>query len=226
MSDHEAILKTLAAPFDPSEVKFKPGAVTRDGKKAMALAYVDARAIQDRLDDVFGLNWRDEYEFRPDGVLCKLSVRIEEEWITRVDVGSFSEQQDEGDRLKAAVSDALKRAAVKFGVGRYLYRLPTRWRAWNAQYKRFEKEADEETEAPQEKPPAPPANGETQAARRARAWKLLEIAARDGLESFRLTWPTLPLEDRKAITEGDQARLKQICQEADHARETRSVPDA
>jgi hypothetical protein len=29
--------------------------------------------------------------------------------------------------MKAAFSDALKRAAVKFGVGRYLYRLPAQW---------------------------------------------------------------------------------------------------
>jgi len=42
-------------------------------------------------------------------------------------VGSPSEQPDGGDRLKAAFSDALKRAAVKFGIGRYLYRLPAQW---------------------------------------------------------------------------------------------------
>jgi hypothetical protein len=41
-----------------------------------------------------------------------------------MDVGGPSEQPDEGDRVKAAFSDALKRAAVKFGIGRYLYRLP------------------------------------------------------------------------------------------------------
>src|SRR5207248_98234 len=48
-------------------------------------------------------------------------------WVTKVDVGSPSEQPDEHDRVKAAFSDALKRAAVKFGVGRYLYRLPSTW---------------------------------------------------------------------------------------------------
>src|SRR5438094_5089004 len=44
-----------------------------------------------------------------------------------MDVGGQSEQPDEGDRRKAAFSDALKRAAVKFGIGRYLYRLPAQW---------------------------------------------------------------------------------------------------
>jgi hypothetical protein len=54
-------------------------------------------------------------------------VRINGEWITRADVGSISDQPDAGDQLKAAYSDALKRAAVAFGIGRYLYRLPSQW---------------------------------------------------------------------------------------------------
>src|SRR5205823_3297906 len=49
------------------------------------------------------------------------------EWVMKMDVGGPSEQPDGGDRMKAAFSDALKRAAVKFGVGRYLYRLPAQW---------------------------------------------------------------------------------------------------
>jgi hypothetical protein len=64
----------------------------------------------------------------PDGsVVCRLRLKIGGEWITKVDVGGPSEQPDGGDRLKAAFSDALKRAAVKFGIGRYLYRLPQQW---------------------------------------------------------------------------------------------------
>src|SRR5207249_11297034 len=50
-----------------------------------------------------------------------------DEWSTKMDGGGQSEQPDEGDRRKAAFSDALKRAAVKFGIGRYLYRLPALW---------------------------------------------------------------------------------------------------
>jgi hypothetical protein len=48
--------------------------------------------------------------------------------LTKVDVGGPSEQPDGGDWLKAAFSDALKRAAVKFGVGRHLA-LPLRKKA-------------------------------------------------------------------------------------------------
>lgn len=123
----EQISAALAAPFDQSEVKFKPSVVK--GTRAMALPYVDARVIQNRLDEAVGvLNWQDDYEVLEDGsVICRLRLRIGLEWVTKVDVGGPSEQPDGGDRRKAAFSDALKRAAVKFGVGRYLYRLRAQW---------------------------------------------------------------------------------------------------
>jgi hypothetical protein len=54
-----------------------------------------------------------------------------------VDVGGPSEQPDGGDRLKAELSDALKRAAVKFGVGRYLYGLPSQGVDYDPQRKQF-----------------------------------------------------------------------------------------
>src|SRR6202043_3489791 len=97
--------------------------------RALALAYVDARVIQDRVDDVVGVaGWEDPDEFLPAGSLvCRLRLRLGNEWITKMDVGGPSEQPDEGDRRKAAFSDALKRAAVKFGIGRYLDRLPPQW---------------------------------------------------------------------------------------------------
>jgi hypothetical protein len=133
----EGLTQELAAPFDPREVRFKPAVVS--GNRALALAYVDARAIQDRLDDVVGVEgWQDEYECLPDGsVVCKLHVRLGGEWVTKTDVGGQSEQPDEGDRRKAAFSDALKRAAVKFGIGRYLYRLPQQWCDYDPHKRQF-----------------------------------------------------------------------------------------
>jgi hypothetical protein len=135
--DVEALTQALSAPFDPREVKFKPAVVT--GNRALALAYVDARVIQDRLDDVLGVaGWQDEYECLPDGsVVCRLHLRLGSEWVTKMDVGGQSEQPDEGDRRKAAFSDALKRAAVKFGIGRYLYRLPSQWCDYDSHKKQF-----------------------------------------------------------------------------------------
>lgn len=134
-----SVMELLGAPFDADEVKFKPAVVS--GGRALALPYVDARVIQDRLDEVLGIiNWQDEYECLPDGsVVCRLRVRIRDEWITKTDVGGPSEQPDEGDRRKAAFSDSLKRAAVKFGIGRYLYRLEQQWCDYDSAKKKFVK---------------------------------------------------------------------------------------
>ena len=123
----QALVEQLSEPFDPREVQFRAGAV--NGNRALALAYINARTIQDRLDRILGLaNWQDDYECLADGsVVCRLRLRLGGEWVQKTDVGGPSDQSDEGDRRKAAFSDALKRAAVKFGCGRYLYRLPAVW---------------------------------------------------------------------------------------------------
>ena len=133
----EEVTARLAEPFEAAEVKWKPAVVS--GSRALALAYVDARVIQDRLDAVLGvIGWQDEYTMLPDGnVMCKLRCKIGGEWIQKVDVGGQSEQPDDGDKMKAAFSDSLKRAAVKFGVGRYLYRLPQQWADYDPQKRRF-----------------------------------------------------------------------------------------
>lgn len=131
------VTAALAAPFAVTEIKFKPQAVS--GNRALAVPFVDARTIQDRLDNVLGvMGWQDSYECLPDGsVVCRLKIRIGGEWLTKEDVGGQSEQPDEGDRRKAAFSDALKRAAVKFGIGRYLYRQDLKWVDYDAQKRRF-----------------------------------------------------------------------------------------
>jgi hypothetical protein len=133
----EQVEADLAAPFDPSKLRFKPAVV--NGNRALALVYVDARCIMDRLDEAVGVSgWQDEYQFLPDGsCLCKLSVFIAGAWVVKMDVGGESEQKDDGDRHKAAVSDALKRVAVKFGVGRYLYGLPQIWCDYDPVKKKF-----------------------------------------------------------------------------------------
>jgi hypothetical protein len=131
------ITAALAEPFDPGEISWKPQSVK--GNRALAIAYLNARAVQDRLDEVLDVTgWQDEYELLPDGsVKCSLSVLIDGRWVKKTDVGSQSEQPDGGDRMKAAFSDALKRAAVKFGIGRYLYRLPHQWCDYDATKKMF-----------------------------------------------------------------------------------------
>jgi hypothetical protein len=124
--DPQAIKAALAAPFDPRLVHFRPAVIS--GHRALALAYVDARTVQDRLDAVLGVDgWQDDYEVLPGGcVVCRLKVLLDGQWLVRSDVGSGA-LPDQGDRRKAAFSQALKRAAVKWGVARYLYRLEPQW---------------------------------------------------------------------------------------------------
>ena len=128
-----ALVERLAEPFPTTEVKWKAQVVR--GSRALTVAYVDARCVEDRLDAVFGVDgWQDAYQVLPNNsVVCKLRVKVGTEWIEKSDVGSQSDQPDEGDRLKSAFSDALKRAAVKLGIGRYLYRLPQQWVDYDTQ---------------------------------------------------------------------------------------------
>lgn len=117
----------LKEPFPPEAVGWKPQSVKQN--RALAVAYISARDVMTRLDAVVGVGgWSDHYDVRDSGaVMCHLRVRIDGEWVEKCDIGSPSDQPDAGDSLKAAVSDALKRAGVKYGVGRYLYDLPMSW---------------------------------------------------------------------------------------------------
>ena len=83
----QALAAALSAPFDPKDVKFKPQSVKNN--RCLAMAYIDARLIQDRLDEVLGVeNWQDRYEILPDGsVMCRLRVNLGGRWITKADVG-------------------------------------------------------------------------------------------------------------------------------------------
>lgn len=96
------------------------------GKKpsyGMLLLYLDARTAQQMLDDEFGpTGWKAEYQIGQNSAICNLSVWDDKkkEWVTRQDVGSGS-NGSMADNTKTMVSDAFKRAAVTWGVGRELY---------------------------------------------------------------------------------------------------------
>lgn len=86
------------------------------------VAYVDARQVMDLLDEVVGPeNWQDHYREVAGKVYCDLSIQVEDEWITKSDCGTESNFE----REKGQASDAFKRAAVKWGIGRFLYQLST-----------------------------------------------------------------------------------------------------
>ena len=123
-------LARLADPFPPSDIEWKPGATTRDKSKGLAMAYLTSRAVQQRFDDVCGpADWRNEFTEGPGGgVLCGIAVRVEREdgtaeWVTKWDGADNSQVE----AVKGGLSGSMKRAAVQWGVGRYLYDLPATW---------------------------------------------------------------------------------------------------
>ena len=128
------IYKKLSEEFPPHEIKFRVGSTTKDKTKGKPLAYIDARAVMDRLDDVMGFEaWQDKYDCIGGKTICYLSLRIGGEWLTKAD--GAGDTNIEGE--KGGISDALKRAAVKWGVGRYLYHWDFKWMPIN-QYKQLE----------------------------------------------------------------------------------------
>lgn len=116
-------LSKLKEPFPADRIEWR---LAQCGKNAqgfwgMCLAYVQARAIMDRLDDVCGhMQWKAEYVFQPAGVICRLSIFDEcADWVTKEDGAEMTDIEP----FKGGISGALKRAAVLWGIGRYLYDL-------------------------------------------------------------------------------------------------------
>jgi len=120
MTDEEKrdIWAELREPFPAAEVKWRP----QSGRN---LAYIDARSVQIRLDKVLGPpSWKTEFiDWGKNGIICKLSIWCAEAeaWVTKQDGADRTQIEAE----KGGISDSFKRAAVMWGVGRYLYDLPT-----------------------------------------------------------------------------------------------------
>ena len=114
----------LKNPFHPDDIEWRiqQSGIRGGNPWALVLAYITNRAIMDRLDKVCRPeNWKNEYSKGPDGgILCGLSLRIGDEWITKFD----GAENTKVESVKGGLSDAMKRAAVQWGIGRYLYNLP------------------------------------------------------------------------------------------------------
>lgn len=117
----------LKKPFTFEEIEWRIGSsFERNGEvKALALPYVTSRAIMDRLDAVFGLDgWEDEYQsWGNNAQLCAITVRIGDRFIKKWDGAESTDIES----VKGGLSNALKRTAVKFGIGRYLYSFDPIW---------------------------------------------------------------------------------------------------
>ncbi len=155
----------LAAPFPKHEIHWRAQNITKEGDKALALAYIDARDVMRRLDEVVGAaSWQDRYvETHSGRVICTLSILLDDAWVSKSDGAGDTAVEGE----KGALSDAFKRAAVKWGIGRYLYALPTiwvpcetwtggdgkmRWKKWTADPWSFVLDSTHQPPAPKIKP--------------------------------------------------------------------------
>lgn len=122
MSD---LLKKLREPFRKEELEFRVGATNNDKSMGLALAYIQARAIQNRLDELFGVDgWTVSYKEISAGFICSLSIKINDRWVTKEDGAGMTEYES----VKGGISNAFKRVASSgFGIGRYLYNAKKNW---------------------------------------------------------------------------------------------------
>ena len=129
------IYEKLKEKFDEKDLEFRVGATNSDKTMGLALAYVQARAIQNRLDEIVGFeNWKVSYREIQGGFLCTLSIRINDEWIEKEDGASVTEFES----VKGGISNAFKRVASSgFGIGRYLYNARNSWYPIKPQGKGF-----------------------------------------------------------------------------------------
>lgn len=113
----------LECPFPASSVSWRIGRKSQDKKSAMLLAYIDARDVMERLDKACGFaSWQCRYPLSDSGLLvCEIGIRIGAEWHWRANGAGDTQVEAE----KGKCSDAFKRAAVLWGIGRYLYGLPS-----------------------------------------------------------------------------------------------------
>lgn len=103
------------------EILLRPQSV-KNGKVTL-LCYQDARCAMDILDDTLGtFGWQKKYEEIKGNVYCSIGIKNEEngEWVWKSDCGAESNIEKE----KGEASDATKRAAVCWGIGRELYTAP------------------------------------------------------------------------------------------------------
>lgn len=104
--------------------KWRVGNYNKTKTKASCLAYIDARDVMDRLDEVCGINrWQDDYKEVGGKLIAGIAILCDDEWVWKWDTGSESDIEKE----KGQMSDAFKRAAVKWGIGRFLYTMKSPW---------------------------------------------------------------------------------------------------
>lgn len=139
--DWPALLARLAEPFPIDQLKWRAGATNKDKTKAIALAYAEPRAYEDRLNTVCPGAW--QVDFQPWGenrIICRLTIHD----VTRSSTGEAGDSNPDISGTSAE-AQSLKRASSKFKLGRYLYDLPTTWVDYDAKTKKLLKTPDHPT---------------------------------------------------------------------------------
>jgi hypothetical protein len=119
----------LKEPFAWPDIEIKVQSYNDDKTRGAAVAYVDARAVRQRLNDVFQPhNWKPSHrEIVQDGkvigVVCKITITLPD--------GTTAEREDVGtpssiEPIKGAYSDSIKRAFAAFGND-HLYHINLGW---------------------------------------------------------------------------------------------------
>ncbi|MEK0337826.1 MAG: hypothetical protein QQN41_10375 [Nitrosopumilus sp.] len=118
-------IKELCKPLNKDEVELRIGNTNQSGFSL--LAYKTSRTDVKRLNDVFGINWKNKHYYDDkDNICCEILVKEAEEWIGRSDVGKESYTEKE----KGSYSDSFKRAGYRWGIGIELYKSPFIWVRW------------------------------------------------------------------------------------------------
>jgi hypothetical protein len=121
------LMKLLSAPIPPNEIEWRPGSTNRDKTRCLALPYLTSRIVMQRLDTVVGPeNWQDSYTAAPtqrDGIQAGIGIHLDGRWVWKYDAAEPTGIEP----IKGGYSDALKRCAVKWGIGRGLYQFPAIW---------------------------------------------------------------------------------------------------
>jgi hypothetical protein len=125
----ETILSALSQPLPEAAIRQRVGWRDASGHERM-IDYIDWHTAADILDEVCP-DWSHEVrDIAVIGDLVAVTAAITIKGITRCGIGVDSALDERG--IKGAEHDALKRAAVKFGLARSLYRGATKKRAASA----------------------------------------------------------------------------------------------
>jgi hypothetical protein len=117
MSDLEELKRVI--PY-----KWRIQSFSKNYPTATCVAYIDARDVMSLLDEAVGPeNWQSDYKEIKGNLYCGIAIKINNEWVWKWDCGTESNTESE----KGEASDAFKRGAVKWGVGRFLYDLPIQY---------------------------------------------------------------------------------------------------